>query len=881
SILFQQIPHGVHLLNSVGNFLDINTVGCLMLGYEKEELLKLNIRSLFPKEDLLTSPLKLEELNKGIPLIFERKFIRKNGSTLDVEIIAQKLQDGNIQVIIRDISVQKQTNELLRKSLHQLKEAQKIARSGHIDLDLVSGEIVWSDETYRIHACNPEAFKPTLENTVGFVHPEDVGFVQKTLQIALTGEEKYKLEYRIIDANGKTIYLNVNADIKRDTTGKPMKMLGTITDITEITQAKQKEELSARVLELLAKDVPLPTILKTMVLGAEQYSSGSFCSILLADKEGKHLLHGAAPSLPDFYNKFINGVEIGFGVGSSGTAAFTGKRIIVEDIQAHPYWERSKKIALKAGLAACWSEPILDASGKVLGTFAIYCPKPCSPKPKDIELIVYLANLSTIVLEHFYTSTALKESKIRLALTLDSTSDMMGLMDINEAGEFIFNTANRATREFLKVIQIDDQNYFGAELKAYCTNYLGFTKEEALELEEKYQQVVKERKAIIVSSSSPTPQRGLVYIETTINPVFEDNGKVKQILWVNKDVTEAKKTEEQLLSNEQKLNEAQKIAKIGSWEFNFLTNELNWSKEQYRIFELEGTSPYKLYEAYRNKFFPDDLQKLDELIKRTIETGEGYSFEHRIICKDGSIKHILGIGESMNDTLGKVIGLKGTGQDITHKVESQKQQLQSMILGEENERKRLAAELHDSLGQTLSLISLNLDSVLNLDEKKETLTQQKLRASLEMVNQTIEEIRSISHGLIPPALEDFGLESELEDMFNKAHLSTGIITHFSFDNTIGRCESNVEINIYRIAQEALHNTLKHADARKISISIYKQEEFLTILYRDDGKGFAPDKKKKTYNGLKNIENRVYVLGGTLSVQSVPRQGTMLFIKIPL
>ena len=96
----------------------------------------------------------------------------------------------------------------------------------------------------------------------------------------------------------------------------------------------------------------------------EEENTEMRCSVLLLDDAGKRLLIGAAPSLPNFYNEAIDGVEIGDGVGSCGTAAFTNKRVIVEDIQNHPYWTTYKELADSAGLRACWSEPICSTQGK-------------------------------------------------------------------------------------------------------------------------------------------------------------------------------------------------------------------------------------------------------------------------------------------------------------------------------------------------------------------------------------------------------------------------------------------------------------------------------------------------------------------------------------
>ena len=148
-------------------------------------------------------------------------------------------------------------------------------------------------------------------------------------------------------------------------------MIGTIIDITERHRTERMERFRNQVLEQLSSDAPLRELLESVVVGVEQQLAGSLCSVLLLDASGKHLVDGVAPHLPDFYNQAIDGIEIGHGVGSCGTAAFTGERVIVEDIASHTYWAPYKELAARAGLAACWSEPIRASNGQILGTFAI------------------------------------------------------------------------------------------------------------------------------------------------------------------------------------------------------------------------------------------------------------------------------------------------------------------------------------------------------------------------------------------------------------------------------------------------------------------------------------------------------------------------------
>jgi diguanylate cyclase (GGDEF)-like protein len=161
----------------------------------------------------------------------------------------------------------------------------------------------------------------------------------------------------------------------------------------------EHEQFRNRTLELVAGEASLPTILEAIVKDVEQLNPSMICSILLLSSDGKHLGKGVAPSLPDFYNTALDGIEIGSSVGSCGTAAFTGKRVIVADIATHPYWAPYKELAARAGLGACWSQPILSSSGKVMGTFAIYHHATHTPVESDLELIEQSARLVSLAIE--------------------------------------------------------------------------------------------------------------------------------------------------------------------------------------------------------------------------------------------------------------------------------------------------------------------------------------------------------------------------------------------------------------------------------------------------------------------------------------------------
>src|SRR5512144_1051710 len=162
-------------------------------------------------------------------------------------------------------------------------------------------------------------------------------------------------------------------------------------------------QLLAAQLELLAGVVAghtLPQALESLLRVVERVSTGGLlASILLIDETGTRLLHGAAPSLPAYYNAAVHGVEIGPSVGSCGTAAYRRTQVIVDDIDTDPLWADYRELALSAGLRACWSTPITGLGGRVLGTFAMYYPTPSRPSPSDLALIDVLVRTVATAIE--------------------------------------------------------------------------------------------------------------------------------------------------------------------------------------------------------------------------------------------------------------------------------------------------------------------------------------------------------------------------------------------------------------------------------------------------------------------------------------------------
>ena len=228
-------------------------------------------------------------------------------------------------------------------------------------------------------------------------------------QLKTEGWHVFKDGRRVLIENIKTPYYDEHHQI--------MGVIGVGRDITERWLSRQRGMARLNILEMIARHEPLEKILLTVVESLETEEPSRLCSILLASDDNTHLLTGAAPNLPDFYNKLVHGLPIAVGLGSCGTAASTGMRVIVEDIQNHEHWVNYKALAASAGLGACWSQPVISSKGRVLGTFAIYHAHPCSPTSDDIESIEFAASLTSIAIEYHQTQDALEKQATTDSLT--------------------------------------------------------------------------------------------------------------------------------------------------------------------------------------------------------------------------------------------------------------------------------------------------------------------------------------------------------------------------------------------------------------------------------------------------------------------------------
>ncbi|MFZ6747520.1 EAL domain-containing protein [Undibacterium sp. Ren11W] len=439
---------------------------------------------------------------------------------------------------------------MLALVINERKQAETLAKESeksHRNLLDCSPEAIGVIRNNRIVYVNRSAVTMfaanSIEDLVGksmldLVHPDFHSIAAaRAKQIVVDGVAVPMIEEVFVRLNGKPF------DVEVQSTPIIFDGLASVhvivRDVTEGKWNIKNEKFRTKILELLASDTALREQLQAIVLGVEQLDTTAICSILLLDKSGLHLGQGVAPNLPDFYNQAIDGVAIGMGVGSCGTAAFTGETVIVSDIAHHPYWAPYAELAARAGLKACWSQPIRSSAGAILGSFAIYHRTVNIPGDKDIALIEQCADLASIAIERNNAEEKLSESEAHFRLLTEDVADVVWRMDSNYIITYV-SPADERLRGY------PASEVIGRSLADLLT---GLGSEKVAEIMHR-RSTAEQAGQLIGSETFEVEQHckhgKTIWMETTSNPERGPDGEIIAYHGISRDITKRKDVELEL-----------------------------------------------------------------------------------------------------------------------------------------------------------------------------------------------------------------------------------------------------------------------------------------------------------------------------------------------
>ncbi|OQP66280.1 hypothetical protein A3860_12305 [Niastella vici] len=386
-----------------------------------------------------------------------------------------------------------------------------------------------------------------------------------------------------------------------------------------------------------------------------------------------------------------------------------------------------------------------------------------------------------------------------------------------------------------------------------------------------------------------------VWLTMQAQPQFDNEGNIAGYFAIGIDSTERIKSEEQMLRNQRLLQQAERIASLGSWETDLATGATIWSDELFRIFGLEPTDAAPTMDQRLDVVHPDDREYVLATMKAVTEGKGEFDLEFRSLRPNGDIRVIHSQGQVVKNHLGESEKLIGVVHDITNqkqaeeqlrnqeaqmveeKVNHQRQITRATINIQEKERSEIGKELHDNVNQILASAKLFLSSPFIESEEREYF----MNKATEHIHMAIEEIRKLSKSLVSPSAADLGIIETINDMIGdirSAQKMEVCFNHGGIDES--KLDNGLKLTIYRIVQEQMSNILKYAEASKVGITIKEQGKKISLSINDNGKGFDLAAKRKGI-GLSNIFNRADVFNGKVNIRTAPGKGctvTVVFDK---
>jgi two-component system sensor kinase FixL len=363
-----------------------------------------------------------------------------------------------------------------------------------------------------------------------------------------------------------------------------------------------------------------------------------------------------------------------------------------------------------------------------------------------------------------------------------------------------------------------------------------------------------------------------VFLSTS--QIKDPGGRLIGLMGVAQDITERKRSEQVLRESERKLRLIAEHTSDVILAFDM--ERRSWFINS-AVEELTGYTPAEIQQrGFINWIHPDDQERMLQHWE-ALFVGRGYSeVEFRLVTKTGQVKWCSSTWGPLFDEAGRQIGVHGLERDI-----SERRRLESELLEiSAKERRRLGHDIHDGLGQYLTGIALKakvLEEILAADESAHV---RRVKELVGLINTAIRQTRNLAHGLGPVHVEADGFVAALGNLV----VQTREI--FQMDCTFTCLQDRLAVNnetslaLYRITQEAIHNAITHGQARRIEIRLALQDAHLRLSVQDNGKGFSPASQPHSGMGLHIMRYRASSIGGSLTIDSAPHDGTRVLCSVP-
>ncbi len=815
-----------------------------MLGYTRQEMMGRQIFEFMDEQGIAISERNIQRRRSGISDDHEFKFLTRDGraiwtlmSTSPLEINGENT--GTLAMVI-DITERKKTADDIKRSQESFELISRTTNDAIWEWNLETNQL-WANETHqRLYGLSLADPVPTESMWAERIHPDDRNVIIKRQEETLASDKNVFIsEYRFRTEDKGYRDLYDRCYIVRNKEGKPIRMTGSMMDITERKKAEQAIKESEEKYR------------KAQWIGKMGHWELDLQNNRLSWSDEIYRIFGIEKS--EFganYEAFFNTIhpDDREAFQQAEDEALAGKkkldyvhRIIRPDGDIRYVHELGELLRNEKGEPVILSGTVQDITQRIRAEEEVRKSEETRKLIMDsaLDAIVCINNTGIITVWTPQTEKIFgwKAEEV-LGKRLSETIIPLQYRSLHENGMEKFRQTGEGP-VLNRLIEITAINKEGREFP----------------------------------------------IELSVIPIRQ--GDDFFFCAFIRDITERKLAEERIFREKELSDTAVNSLPGIFYMFDINRNFLRWNKN----FELvSGYGPEELKTLPPLRFFAEDDRELArQKVEQTFREGEA-ELEARFLTRQGEKIPYLFTGRAI--TYNGVLCMVGTGIDISE-LKKAEQELAATneslrkLTGylqqiREEERSHIAREIHDELGQQLTVLKMDISWLNKKIDTKEEKVKERLRDLVGMVDKTVKSVRKISSELRPSMLDDLGLPSALEWQGQEFEKRSGIKVNLLNSAGDYKLPNNVAITLFRIFQEGLTNVARHAEASEVWVTLQAAKDYLSMEIRDNGKGFVVrDIENKKTLGILGMRERISLISGTFSIESSPGKGTCIRVNVPI
>jgi PAS domain S-box-containing protein len=588
------------------------------------------------------------------------------------------------------------------------------------------------------------------------------------------------------------------------------------------------------------------------------------------------------PEVPRDWQR-CHGEPRGPGAGACAAAVIRRERAVIADPGTDPVYGGGRFAARLAGLGACWATPIMPAPGTVRGVLLVHAPLGRHPDSAETAAMDRVAMLAALLIEQHDRHRDLRASQLRWRSIMEKAG--AGVLVVGAEGRIA--TTNRA---YCRLV-----GYPAGELRGRVALDLIHPKDRELVLHD-HARLATGTAAEVQAEVRLLRRNGrAVWVRLTTALAREADSLPGCRIEFVQDVSDRRRAEVALARAQEDLAAAERAGSTGRWILDIRTGLLLWSREMFRIWGLDPVTRHPDLEAALSQVHPDDIRELRATLDRACREAMDIEGEHRIVRPDGAVAHVRYWGRPVLGQHGEILEYVGTVRDTTEEWQTRSQLQASLkerqalaarqLQARDDERRRIARELHETTVQQLVALRLNLAALERSGAIAGASERARLDESITLAERSMTELRTLSYLLHPPLLDEAGLEPAIRWYVRGFAQRSGLDVRLELSDSLGRFPREVETALFRMIQECLTNVLRHAASPAAAVRVSQPPGRLVVEVQDWGSGMAVPAGPRGFEGpvigvgLAGMRERIQQLGGRLEIESADR-GTVVRAAVP-